>query len=294
MRLAISGASGFLGQAVQREAKRRGWEVVPIVRRPMPGAILWDAKSRFANIEDLETVDAVIHLAGESVFGFWTEKKRKTMVESRILSTKLLAKSLATCKHPPKVLVSISAVGYYGDTGEKWAVPSLPPGNTFLGHLCKQWEMAASSAEEVGIRVTHPRLGLVMDPSGGVLHAMTQAFRWGVGAIFGSGEQWISWIGREDAAIALCLAVSDERVQGAWNLVSPEPIRQRVFAKLLADALHRPLWLRIPTCILSQLGGEFARDLLLASCRAEPALFLKQDFPWKTKTIQEFIDFIKV
>jgi uncharacterized protein (TIGR01777 family) len=292
MRLGLTGASGFLGRAVQAHAQALGWQVVPIVRRPQPGAILWDAKCAFAHPAELEGLDSVIHLAGESIFALWTRSKRQAILESRVRSTQLLASSLAQCALPPKSLVSISAVGYYAEGGDRWIEPDDAPGSTFLSQVCIEWERAADPAQSAGIRVTHPRLGIILDPSGGALKAMLPSFRWGLGAVLGSGQQWISWVGLHDAAAALCWAAQASQATGSWNLVSPEPIRQIEFARQLAQTLHRPLWLHLPAPLLRLLGGELAQDLLLTSCRAAPFAPLLEGIPLQTKNICKIFSMI--
>jgi uncharacterized protein (TIGR01777 family) len=285
VRIALTGASGFLGSAVQEQARRRGWQILPIVRRPAPGAILWDAKTAFADPSQLEGLDAVIHLAGESIFGVWTAAKKQRILRSRVDSTHLLASSLAACRRPPPTLISVSAVGYYGDSGPDWVEPSHAPGTTFLASVCQQWEQAARPAREAGLRVTHPRLGTILDPHGGALAAMLPLYRFGLGAVMGSGHQWISWIGLQDAAEALLWAAQSPQATGAWNLVSPEPVTQKTFADSLAGALHRPRWLRLPAAVLQCMAPGLADNLLLPSCKACPYAPLETAIPWNAKKL---------
>jgi uncharacterized protein (TIGR01777 family) len=292
VRIALSGASGFLGTAVQQQAQQRGWTVVPIVRRPTPGAILWDAKTAFADPKQLEGFDAVIHLAGETIFGLWSEEKKQRILRSRVDSTALLAETLSRCHSPPQAFVSVSAVGYYGDCGSAWVSPTHPPGSTFLASVCQQWEQAAAPAAQAGIRVCHPRLGMILDPAGGALAAMLPIFKLGFGAVLGSGDQWMSWVGRCDAAEALLWAAHHPAGQGSWNLVSPHPVHQRDFADSLAAALHRPRWLRLPAPLLRSIAPGISEELMLASCKACPYAPLEEQIPWHTKKLSKIFNML--
>lgn len=290
MRVAVTGLSGWVGHAFSIAAQQRGWTLVPIVRRPTPGGILWDARTHFAQPEDLEGLDAVVHLAGESIFGLWTRSKRQRIRDSRIESTTLLAQALAACRRPPATLVSVSAVGYYGDTGDEWVESTHPAGRNFLANVCREWEAACQPAVEAGIRVTHPRFGVIMDPDGGALQPLIGLTKWGLGAVLGDGKQWISWISRADVAEALCWALEKPAVTGAWNCVSPEPIRQGEFARALAKALHRPCWLRLPASMLRMVMDGLAEDLLLCSCRARADDRLVRDLPWASREIRSVLN----
>jgi uncharacterized protein (TIGR01777 family) len=289
MRVGVTGLSGWVGHAFSIAARQRGWTLVPIVRRPTPGGILWDARTHFAQPEDLEGLDAVVHLAGESIFGLWTSQKRQRIRDSRVDSTALLARALAACRRPPATLVSVSAVGYYGNTGDDWVDASHQPGHTFLAGVCRDWEAAAEPAREAGIRVTHPRFGVIMDSDGGVLQPLIALTRWGLGAVLGDGEQWISWISRADVAEALCWSIETPSLTGAWNCVSPEPVRQGELARALAKTLHRPCWLKLPASILRMVADGLAEDLLLCSCRARPDDRLLRELPWSFRQIHPLL-----
>ncbi|MFZ4099916.1 MAG: TIGR01777 family oxidoreductase [Chlamydiia bacterium] len=285
----MTGASGWIGRAFQVAAYQRGWTVTPIVRSPIPGAILWDAKTQFAAPEELEGFDAILHLAGESIFGIWTPGKRQRIFDSRVQSTDLLSRALAACRKPPSVLISASAVGYYGDTGEERVNAEHTSGRTFLAHVCQAWEAAAEPAAQAGIRVCHPRFGTVLGFDGGALQTMTGLARCGLGAVLGSGEQWWAWISIEDLVEALCWAIETASVRGSWNLVSPEPKRQADFAKELAAALHRPCVWRIPGRVIRLAADGLADSLLLCSCRAEPDPMLLRGFKWKFPTLEKVL-----
>ena len=289
MRIAVTGASGWIGTAFQAAARQRGWTVIPITRKPAPGAILWDAETCFAATDALEGMDAVLHLAGESVFGFWTPAKQQKIRDSRVQSTALLARTLAACRKPPPVFVGVSAVGYYGNTEEEWIDAGHSPGETFFARVCRDWEAAAEPARQTGIRVTHPRFGIVLDVDGGALQTMARMTKWGLGAVFGTGEQWWSWVSKTDAVEALCWTIETPSVNGSWNLVSPQPMRQADFARELAASMRRSHLWRIPGPVIRLAADGLADSLLLCGCRAEPDPMLLREVKWQLPALEKVL-----
>lgn len=280
--IAMTGAGGFLGTAIQR-ALPDGVRVLSLVRRQprSPDEIEWHPRAGKIEEAKLEGVDAVIHLAGEPIVGLWTPEKKRRIHESRVQGTSLLAKTLAGLANQPRVMISTSAVGYYGDAGDRTLTEDAPPGDDFLARTCVEWEMAADPAREAGIRVVHPRVGLVLDGNGGALQPLIPLFRLGLGGQLGDGRQWMSWIHRDDAAAAFRYAVDHEQISGPANLTAPNPVRNAEFTRSLAAALHRPAFFRVPGFALKATTAGMADALLLASQRALPAALTEAGFHFR-------------
>jgi len=273
MKVAVTGASGLIGSALVRFLTSGGHEVRRLVRRGPRGAdeIRWDPGRGEIDADALEGVDAVVHLSGENLAsGRWTEARKARIRGSRIDSTRTLARALASLKHRPKVLVSASAVGYYGDCGEEWVTESSPAGDDFLARVSADWETAASPAAEAGIRLVHPRTGVVLSPVGGALGKLLLPFRLGLGGIVGPGTQYMSWVAIDDVVTALHHVLVEERVIGPFNLVAPAPVTNREFTKALGQVLRRPTLVPVPAFALKLVLGEMAEATLLASTRARP------------------------
>lgn len=274
MRIAITGASGFIGAALRRSLEADGHTVVPFVRREAgPGEVRWDPAAGRLEPDDLRGVDAVVNLAGAGIGDArWTEARKRTLVESRTLGTRLLAEALASVDGGPGVLLSGSAVGYYGDRGDEVLTEASGPGDDFLARLCVAWEAATQPAEAAGFRVAHLRTGLVFGPGGGILPRMALPFRFGAGGRLGSGRQWMSWIALEDEVGALRFLL-DHEVRGPVDLTAPEPVTNAELTTTLGRALHRPTLLPAPPFALrAVLGRERADGLLFVSQRVLPAV----------------------
>lgn len=272
MKVVISGASGLVGQAAMRFLGGQGHEVLRLVRRTAgPGEISWDPTRRTIDRARLEDVDAVLHLAGDNIAtGRWTKAKKQRIRESRVAGTALLAEALIGLQRPPRVLISASAVGYYGHRGDDVLDESSPPGTGFLAGVCRDWEAATQPAAATGLRVVHLRLGVVLSGAGGTLARLLPLFRWGLGGVLGSGRQWMSWITAADLLRIIGRALSDESMAGPINAVAPQPVTNRQFTQILARVLHRPAVLPAPALALRLLLGEMADELLLASTRVLP------------------------
>jgi uncharacterized protein len=274
----VSGASGLIGSQVVRSLVGDGHRVSRLVRHPAGrGEISWDPEGGTLNRDDLEGVDAVIHLAGENVGTRWTRQRKQRIYSSRVHGTRLLSETLAALRNPPRVLVSASAVGIYGNRGDTVLTESSPtgdPDHDFLVSVCLAWEKAADPARVRGVRVVHPRFGVVLSRDGGALRKMLPPFRWGVGGQLGDGRQWMSWISIDDAVGSLEQLVFDERFSGPVNLTAPEPVRNQEFTEALARVLGRPAWLSVPKAALRLALGEMANSTLLSSARVQPAKLL--------------------
>lgn len=284
--IAVTGASGLIGRALSRAAAAR-YRITPLVRHPPgPGQVRWDPAAP-SDLNALGPVDAVIHLAGENLAAHrWTRRRRAAILSSRRDATANLVASLLRLPTPPRVLVTASAVGIYGDRGDELLTEASDPGTGFLAEVARGWEDAATLATAAGIRVVRLRLGVVLTPDGGALGRMLLPFRLGLGGAFGSGRQWMSWISLDDALAVITFAIETGSLAGPVNVTAPSPVTNGDFARALAAALHRPGWLRIPAPALRLLLGELADATLLASQRAVPARLTTEGFRFQYPELQ--------
>jgi hypothetical protein len=295
MRVLVTGATGFIGRALVPVLRREGHSVVAWVRseaqaRARLGAEveLQPASSGIAGLTAaLEQCDAVVNLAGEPIMGGrWTAARRRVLRDSRVAFTGQLVEALRAAPRRPRVLVSGSAVGYYGDRAGELLAEDAAPGSDFLAKLCGDWESAAKPAENLGLRVVTLRTGVVLGRDGGALAQMLPPFRLGAGGPVGSGRQYLPWIHLHDLVAIIAAALVDERVSGPVNGVAPEPVTSREFAGALGRALHRPAILPAPALALRVLFGE-AAAVLLASQRAQPAVLRRLGFSFAFPTLEE-------
>ncbi len=273
MRVAVTGSSGLVGSAVVAALEGQGHQVVRLVRqRPEPeGGVYWEPSLGEIHASRLEGLDAVVHLAGESVAARrWTRAQKERIRRSRVDGTRLLATTLAQLSARPAVLACASGTGYYGDRGDELVDESSSPGTGFLAEVCQQWEAAAEPARAAGIRVVHLRFGMVLSDRGGALARMLPLFRRKLGGRVGSGRQFWSWVALDDVVRVVLRALEDDRLTGPVNCVSPYPVTNRQFTRTLADVLGQPAVLPAPAWALQLLLGQMARELLLASTRCIP------------------------
>jgi hypothetical protein len=277
MKVAITGSSGFIGGALVPFLRTGGHEVVRLVRRTPRGKdeARWDPEAGEIDTAALEGVEAVVHLAGENIAaGRWTDTRKARLRSSRVGPTRLLAETLAGLKRKPKVLVSASAVGYYGSRGDAWVTEADVAADDFLGRLSMEWEGAAEPARKAGIRVVHPRIGVVLSPAGGALGKMLLPFKAGLGGILGPGTQYMSWIALDDLLGVLHHLVDRADLEGPVNAVAPEPVTNTAFTKTLGRVLGRPTIAPAPAFALRLAFGEMADAALLASTRVKPERLL--------------------
>jgi uncharacterized protein (TIGR01777 family) len=293
MRIAVTGAGGFIGRPLVSRLAAAGHDVRRLVRRAAAAGdeIAWDPIGGAIDVAALAGVHAVVHLGGESIAeGRWTARRRARIRDSRVGPTRLLAEALATLEPRPKVFVSASASGIYGDRGDEWLDESSSPGTGFLAEVAREWEAASAPAARAGIRVVHPRTGLVLAPHGGALAAMLPIFRLGLGGPLGGGRQWWSWITLEDAVEAIVHAVLHDGVRGPCNVVAPAPARCADLARALGRALGRPALLPAPAFALRLvLGAGQADELLLASARVRPGVLERTGFEFTGRDLDRVL-----
>ena len=280
--IVISGSSGLVGSALLPILKDSGHRVRRLVRGAAgssPETIYWDPDSGRLDPADLEGADAVVHLGGESIAsGRWTAQRRQRIRDSRVISTRLLARSIAGLERPPKVFACASAVGYYGNRGAERLTEEALPGEGFLAGVTRQWEEAAEPARAAGVRVVNLRFGVVLSPRGGALRQMLPLFRFGLAGRLGGGEQIWSWVAIDDAAGAVCHVLAKETLSGPVNVTAPEPVSNRQFTAALARVLRRPALLPVPGFALRIALGAMADELLLASACAVPKRLLDSGY----------------
>ncbi len=278
-RIAMTGASGLLGTELSAFLRTGGHEVVPLVRRASgSNAIAWDPAKQTIDGARLEGFDTVVHLAGESVGQRWTEAVKQRVLASRIDGTRLLCETLAAREHKPKLLICASAIGFYGDTEDRWVDERSGPGGGFLSEVCQAWEQATEPARAAGIRVVNLRIGVVLSPRGGALGQMLLPAALGLGGPIGSGRQYFGWIDLDDLLGVILHAIRCESLVGPVNAVAPEPVTQREFAKTLGRVLRRPAFLPLPAVVIRTLFGAMGQEVLLGGQRVRPARLLETGF----------------
>lgn len=279
MRVAITGASGLIGTALTRALRADGITVHPLVRGVARDEheITWSPADGTIDAAKLIGVDAVVHLAAESILGLrWTEDKRRRIRESRVRGTGLIARTLAGLDDGPRIFVSVSAIGYYGDTEEE-VDETAPRGGGFLAEVCEEWERAADPARAAGLRVVHPRIGLVLSGDGGLLGPMLPAFKMGVGGPVGSGRQWFSWVSIVDVVRALRF-VLEAPLEGPVNVVAPNAVRHEEFVRALGRVLHRPTVFRLPAAAVRMAVGQMGEETLLQGQHVLPRRLTEAGF----------------
>lgn len=286
MRILVTGATGFIGRALVPFLVAGGHRVTRLTRRDVPpvaGAddVRCDLVSGRLDPAVLADHDAVVHLAGESVAERWTPEKKARIRASRVDGTRRLAEALAALAEPPRVLVSASAIGIYGDRGDERLTEASAPGRGFLAEVAKAWEAAAEPARRRGIRVVHPRMGMVLSPGGGALARLLPPFRLGAGGKLGSGRQWTSWIALDDLLPLLLHLIADATFEGPVNAVAPGAVTNAEFARVLGKVLGRPTVLGVPAFAARMAFGEMADEVLLASTRVIPARLEAAGYPFR-------------
>ncbi len=275
MKILITGASGLVGGALQKSFAQKGYDMLLAGRGEPKNAneIRWSVEEGFLeeDISRIESLDAVIHLAGESISGLrWTEEKKRAIRESRVTGTQNVVNALADLKQKPKVFIAGSAMGFYGDRDDEIVSETSKPGDNFLADVAKEWETESRRAEDSGIRTVLLRTAIVLSKDGGALGTMLTPFKFGVGGVIGSGKQWMSWVSMDDVVGIVNFALENENLRGAVNVASPNPVTNEEFTKTLGEVLYRPTFLPLPEFAVNLMFGEMGDTLLLNSTRVEP------------------------
>jgi len=288
MKILISGASGLVGSALTKSLEADNHQVIRLVRNESqasePDAVLWSPSEGTIDTDALVRhgrLDAVVHLAGEGIAaGRWTKAQMARILNSRVDGTRTLSEALAGLPEHPGVLVSASAIGWYGDRGAEWVQESDGPGEMFLSEVCREWEAAAQAAGEAGIRVVNHRVGVVLDKKGGALAKMLLPFKLGLGGRVGSGDQYWSWITLTDLVASIHHVIDNETISGPVNAVAPAPSTNREFTRSLGRALRRPTLFPLPAFVARLMLGQMADELLLGGVRVRATVLEQTGFEW--------------
>jgi len=295
MRILITGASGLIGTALQRSFDEKGYEML-LASRSEPKSerdIQWNADTGFAkeDLPRLEGLDAAIHLAGESISALrWTDEKKKAIRDSRVYGTRTMIETFAQLEKKPKVFISASAIGFYGDRGDDEVTETSAAGDTFLSDVSKEWESESRRAEDMGIRTVLLRNGIVLSKEGGALATMMTPFKLGVGGVVGSGKQWMSWVSLDDVVGIVNYALENENLRGAINVASPNPVTNEEFTKTLGEVLYRPTFLPLPEFAVNLVFGEMGDALLIDSTKVIPKRLLDAGYKFKYPEIKPALE----
>jgi len=280
-RILVSGVSGPIGTALLPLLHSRGYDVVRLVRGPVAGKdqVMWHPGEP-VSAEAVSGFDAVIHLAGETILGYWGRAKKTRIRNSRVDGTQNLALALAEAKSKPRVFICSSAIGYYGNRGDEVLNEASEPGKDFLALVCRDWEAATKPAIDAGIRTAQIRTGVVLSVEGGALAKMLTPFRLGLGGRVGDGRQWMSWIDVQDMVGGILHILKTDLLQGPVNMVAPRPVTNAEFTETLAGVLRRPAIFPLPAFVVKAVFGEMGEATLLSSQRVEPARLVGTGYPF--------------
>ncbi len=279
MKILISGASGLIGKAITDYFQNDGHEILLLQRKTPAITPYWNIEKQVVVIGQNDQIDAVIHLAGESIAeGRWNQNKKERILKSRVEGTKLLSEYFSKVKLKPKVFISCSAIGFYGHRENENLTEASKKGTGFLSNVCQEWEKATAIAVQSGIRVVNIRLGMVLSGDGGALKKMILPFKIGFGGIIGNGKQYISWVSIHDLANAINHIIENQTIEGPVNIVTPNPVTNYDFTKILGTVLHRPTILPLPALLAKIIFGEMAEELLLSSTKVLPEKLINSGF----------------
>jgi uncharacterized protein (TIGR01777 family) len=289
LHVAVTGSHGLIGGELVSRLTAGGHRVTAVVRQDASaGQVSWDPGAPSFDASKLEGVDAVVHLAGLNIAASrWTAAFKQRIRQSRVQGTRVLCQGLAGMDRPPAVLVSASAVGYYGDRGDQRLTEDSPPGTGFLAEVARDWEAATGPAAAAGVRVVPLRFGVVLSRKGGALAKLLTPFKMGGGGIVGNGRQYMSWIGLDDAVSTIVYALTTPSLSGPVNAVAPQPVTNREFTKTLGRVLSRPTLVPLPAFAARLAFGEMADALLLASTRVQPARLLESGYDFRHTSLED-------
>ncbi len=289
MKIAITGSTGLIGSALCEHLRAKGHSILRLKRKRSlldSESIYWKPSESVLDVDSLEGIDAAINLAGENLFGLWTRSKKQRIMQSRVMGTSLLSNAMAGLRTQPKVLISVSAIGYYGHRPNTWLDEKSANGDGFLAEVCRNWENAADPAREAGIRVVHPRIGLLLSKNGGALKIMLPVFKAGLGAKLGSGKQMWSWIAIDDVIRALAFLLETKEARGPVNLVAPNPVPNKEFTKTLAKVLYRPTLFFVPKSLMEFAAGEMAQETMFSSQAVQNNRLAEWGYTFKYKELK--------
>mgnify|MGYP001119052577 FL=1 len=292
MKVVIAGATGLVGSELTNQLIQEGHQVKKLVRREArtPNEIAWNPEQQRLSVADLEGTDVVINLAGENISeGRWTAAKKKSIIESRLLSTSTLTNAVLTMQHPPSTFINASAVGFYGNRSDELLTEKSANGEGFLAHVCKEWEKAAEPLTHKKVRLVYSRFGVILSPHGGALKKMLTPFKLGLGGVIGSGKQCMSWIALEDVVGSLIHLMLDKSIHGPVNIVSSQPVTNAEFTKTLGTVLSRPTIFSVPTSVARFVFGEMADELLLSSLRVSNQKLLESGYSFKQPNLEQYL-----
>ncbi len=283
MNILITGSSGLIGTHLMDVLTSNDHKVLRMLRsHPDEQAFYWDPSAGIIKMDDSIDIDAVINLAGPSISdGRWSEKRKKLILDSRVDGTRLLSDTLAAMHNKPKVFISGSAIGYYGDTGDQVVDEDSEPGSGFLAEVAWQWEEATRTASEAGIRTVNIRTGVVLSPEGGMLAKLLLPFKMGLGGIIGSGQQYLSWVSLNEVVNMIHFILENESIAGPVNLVSKQPVTNHTFTKTLGSVLKRPTFIPLPAYVVKLAFGEMGEELLLSGARVLPNRLIEGGYNFK-------------
>ncbi|MFC1893886.1 TIGR01777 family oxidoreductase [Chloroflexota bacterium] len=288
MNILITGSSGLIGSSLVRSLKISGNTILSLSREPGKDGFKWDPARGEIDLPYDVNIDVVIHLAGENIArARWSKKQKELILDSRVKGTRLLVDTIIQLQPPPKTLLSASGIGIYGDRYDVLLDEDDQTGEGFLEDVAREWEAATRVAVESGIRVANLRMGVVMSKEGGVLKRLLPLFKCGLGAILGSGNQYMSWIMIDDVVTAIEYILTNEDIKGPINMVAPNPVTNKEFTKILGIVLHRPAILRIPAWAIQAVYGEMGKELLLTSTRALPRRLISSGFDYQFPVLED-------
>ncbi len=288
MRILLTGSSGLIGRTLQADLAAAGHQVICLLRQSHSDTgFFWQPEQDLIRTDIRVRLDAVIHLAGSGIAeGRWTQHRKHDIRHSRVHGTNLLCQYLAQLEYPPKVLLSGSAIGFYGDTQGQVVDETASAGRGFLAEVAQAWEAATQPAVAAGIRTIHLRTGIVLSPAGGALRNLLLPFRLGLGGRIGTGQQYMSWVSLTDISRMIQFLLTRETFSGPVNLVSPDPVTQQTFAQILGRVLHRPTCLPLPAGIARLMLGEMADALLLTSHRVQPRILQDTGYSFVSASLE--------
>jgi len=288
MNILITGSSGLIGSALVRSLEMTGNALVSLSRTPVTDGFKWDPAKGEINLPYNVTIDAVIHLAGENIARVrWSKKQKDLIRDSRIKGTQLLIDNISRLKPRPKTLLSASGIGIFGDRNAALLNEDDQPGEGFLVDVAREWEAATRLASVVGMRVVNLRFGVVISKEGGILKSLLPLFKCGIGAILGSGKQYMNWVTIDDVIRAIEYLLVHENIGGPVNIVAPNPVTNREFTKTLGMVLHRPVIFKLPSWAIQAVYGEMGKVLLLTSTRAVPNRLTSNGFTFKFPYLED-------